>query len=734
MYEDLDSILDVSGGWLYDDLLRSIGWGAIKFLVWLNDWIEGVVEEILSLGGLYNNPDMEEFINFMQPLAVAFLVISLVVVGFLFMLNKIEKRNEVVLNVLLSVGVIVVLPHLMSLLEDTLKLSLDYVDEGTLSDGILKRNIADVKYYVDTDFNYANGLVDDEVRGNEDLLPHPPHANSKDIGTTDYYYANRLAYPDTIDITEKLDVQSDSGWFTWTTEDWVNDLSQEGEDFLTHRYEATGYEDGMTVKEMKENSVPATQLGQQSYYRYHVNWAIAIAQLLVTAFALVITVVKIGRAMFDLAFHQIYAMFTASTDVTGGQRLKKVLVEIVNTFAVMFIMIVLLKLFTIYAQWVSDLETSIGIVGVVLMLIAGAWGLIDAPDVVQRTLGIDAGLRSGWQSMLGAYAGARMAGGAGKAVAKGSTAVAKGAWKSGKGIGNVGQKGFNKVTGKGNQGNNSLSNSSSIPNQKGGNNGNADKGFQMSSQGKNALNPNGASTGGSQTIPTPPNGSSPLRHQSGNNMKASPSGNIPQDKQASHYQNTSTGQQKTGQNYQSNQSTRHQTRQTPNATGQRQPQANRQHQSVPLKKNKAGEMTTRGGIIVPNTSSQSIPPKNSLDTHTGQSPSSSPTSTPAPKQTHQDKGTTMQGGQTHSSGQSIPPKSSLTTGGTSSKVIPKKLDRSPASGTQNSSPRTTNRQNLSRNNMNNREKKMTNLGNKESIRRKHEGVKKSDEIRNPKRD
>src|SRR5699024_8997491 len=164
-------------------------------------------------------------------------------------LNKIEKRNEVVLNVLLSVGVIVVLPHLMSLLEDTLKLSLDYVDEGSLSDGILKRNIADVKYYVDTDFNYANGLVDDEVRGNEDLLPHPPHANSKDIGTTDYYYANRLSYPDTIDITEKLDVQADSGWFTWTTEDWVNDLSQEGEDFLTHRYEATGYEDGMTVKE-----------------------------------------------------------------------------------------------------------------------------------------------------------------------------------------------------------------------------------------------------------------------------------------------------------------------------------------------------------------------------------------------------------------------------------------------------------------------------------------------------
>src|SRR5699024_9009086 len=149
------------------------------------------------------------------------------------------------------------------------------------------------------------------------------------------------------------------------------------------------------------NTVPATNLGQQSYYRYHVNWGIAITTLAVTAFALVITTIKIGRAMFDLAFHQLFAMFTAATDLTGGQRLKKVLVEIASTFAVIFVMMVLLRMFIIYAQWANDMEQHIGIIGTILLLIAGAWALIDAPDIVHPLLGNDAGPRSGSPDTVG---------------------------------------------------------------------------------------------------------------------------------------------------------------------------------------------------------------------------------------------------------------------------------------------------------------------------------------------
>src|SRR5699024_8463102 len=85
--------------------------------------------------------------------------------------------------------------------------------------------------------------------------------------------------------------------------------------------------------------------------------------------------------------------------------------------------------------WANDLEQEIGIVGVIILLIAGAWALIDAPDIVQRTMGIDAGLRSGWQAMMGAYAGTKMAGAGASMVGKGAGKVVKTGGKTAGGIG-----------------------------------------------------------------------------------------------------------------------------------------------------------------------------------------------------------------------------------------------------------------------------------------------------------
>src|SRR5690625_2587247 len=430
LYEDLADVLDISSGWLYDDLLRNIGWGIIQLLVWVNDWIEGVATKVISLGGLYDNSDMNSFIDILQPLAIGLFVVSITILGFMFMLNKVEKRNEIVMNVLIAVSVIVILPSLMGMMENMLHKGLDKVEvDGNISDNVLKKNIADVKYYVDSKFNYTDGQNKDTVMGDESTLPHPPHLMEQEIGTSNFTYANNLTNPDLIDVTEKLDIYEDEGWFSWTTEDWVKDLTNDQKEFLKNRLVQNG--DGTSrIGELNKNSVPATNLGQQSYYRYHVNWKIAISVLAVTAFALIITTLKIGRAMFDLAFHQIYAMFTASTDITGGQRLKKVLTEIVSTFAVIFVMIVLLKLFIIYAQWANDLEEEIGMVGVIILLIAGAWALIDAPDIVQRTLGIDAGLRSGWQAMAGAYAGTKIAGAGATMAGKGAGKVVKAGGKT----------------------------------------------------------------------------------------------------------------------------------------------------------------------------------------------------------------------------------------------------------------------------------------------------------------
>ncbi len=172
--------------------------------------------------------------------------------------------------------------------------------------------------------------------------------------------------------------------------------------------------------------IPGTEVARQSYYRYDVNWGTIIATLAVLVFASAITVVKMSRIIFDLGFHMIFSLFVAVTDITGGQRIKKMLTEIFSSFAVFFVMVLILRLFIMYANWLIGIKPEVGTVSYLLMLLGGAWALLDAPDIVQRLLGIDAGLRSGWQTMAGAYAGAKALGGLGKGIGKGVSGIRKG--------------------------------------------------------------------------------------------------------------------------------------------------------------------------------------------------------------------------------------------------------------------------------------------------------------------
>lgn len=431
LYEKTDYILHVDDGWIYNDMIRSFLWGIVTSLKWVNNLIEQSVNKIITMNDFYSSPAMQELMKVAKPLVFGLFLIALIVLGFQFMLNKIEKRNEILLNVLMAVSIVVVIPVLMSTANQILGEGLKYVEkeQGTVAGEMIKSNVADLQYYIDKGFK-TDQSVGNKYYGNKSTPPTPLNKDNPSIGTTDFTNANRLSTKKpNLAVNEKLDIQADKGWFPWTTEKWVEDLEKNNRpayDFLLHQRIPSGTGDGYRVKELAENKIPATSLGQEAYYRWHVNWGVLIVSLLVTTIALVITVVKVGRAIFDLAFHQIFGMFVAVTDLTGGQRIKKVLVEIANTFGVLFVMVFLLKIFMLYSNWVNGLKSDIGAFAVVLLLVAGAWAVIDAPDIVQRIMGIDAGLRSGWQALMGAYAGTKVTGGVAKGVTKGIGAVTKG--------------------------------------------------------------------------------------------------------------------------------------------------------------------------------------------------------------------------------------------------------------------------------------------------------------------
>lgn len=287
----------------------------------------------------------------------------------------------------------------------------------------MKSNIADVLYYAQTDFTFSA-----QREGDENLPPYPTSNSDSSVGTTNFTNANRFSSKGlvAIPINEKLDIHETTFWFGNQKNEQLGNLSDDALKVLSFESIPTGIGSEMGLRSLDKNDVPGTKIGREAYYRYHVNWFVLIVSLAVTALAMIVTIIKIGRNVFDLAFQQIFAMFISATDLTGGQRTKKVISEIIATFSVIFIMILLLQLFLLYANWANGLMSDIGVVGTLLLLIAGAWALIDAPDVVQRVLGVDAGVRSGYQALVG---GAVAAG----AIGKGARSIGKTAGAIGKG-------------------------------------------------------------------------------------------------------------------------------------------------------------------------------------------------------------------------------------------------------------------------------------------------------------
>ncbi|MDG0913417.1 hypothetical protein P6U20_29570, partial [Bacillus paranthracis] len=91
-------------------------------------------------------------------------------------------------------------------------------------------------------------------------------------------------------------------------------------------------------------------------------------------------------------------------------------------------MALLLKIYSLYIGWLATKDFGFMGWGNALLLLAGSWAVIDGPNIVERILGIDAGLQSGWKTMMAgamaAKAGFEIAKATGKMVKKGATGTA----------------------------------------------------------------------------------------------------------------------------------------------------------------------------------------------------------------------------------------------------------------------------------------------------------------------
>lgn len=381
-------------GDIASDVLRTIGWWIVKLACKLIELLTGVTEKAFVLNNITENPQIKQYLSKFSaaPLIAALFAVSIIFIGYKVMFNKKNDLSEIVTNGMLALAIIMVLPVFVNKMSGVTNAGVGFATETTsskfdtkFSETILKGNVMDM-------------LVADKAG-----FPSDPKSLEPRINTD----------PLKININERVGVKMFGSKLN-NKEVFKKKLVTDG--------------DGGTELKKLDGGTTVGSIGKEEYYRYHVSFLYLIIQLGVVAVSLVLTTIKLVRMQFELVFHQLFATIAAPLDLDSGQKMKQIIKEIMSIFFVTILIAGLLQLYTLFAGICSDTGGVLGLI----MLVASSFLLIDGPNLVEKILGIDAGIQSGARMIASSYMVGKTIGGVGK-VAGG---MAKKAGETGaKGIG-----------------------------------------------------------------------------------------------------------------------------------------------------------------------------------------------------------------------------------------------------------------------------------------------------------
>lgn len=149
---------------------------------------------------------------------------------------------------------------------------------------------------------------------------------------------------------------------------------------------------------------------------YRVNFLWGLFMLVITAVCLIFAGLKLASLLYDIMFAQIVAPIVVATDMGGAGRLKKVILNLLNCFLSVIIVVLDLRLYILILTEIQDSSLLSNPIAVIFITVAGCKFVIDGPDLVVHLLGIDAGVKSGVSTIMGLRSAGQIASGAGHAL------------------------------------------------------------------------------------------------------------------------------------------------------------------------------------------------------------------------------------------------------------------------------------------------------------------------------
>lgn len=371
------------------DFIRQLGWWLIKALCSLCDFFYDVLTSIYKALDFTTGDSLISYSKALMPWISCLLVISIMLLGYYMIVKRTDARVNLVQNLVLIMLIVTALPQITGYMADLTAAATKSVEqeaitqEASPSFKVIQENVIDLKTADKQNMpSYA------------DLTGGKKKRNSLTS-------QKRIKY---VDINEYMDYKNDNE--LKNPDLWKSKLTVDG--------------DGKaSITDMGGGLGSFFGLANDKYYRYSVNWWTVIITLAVSCIALFFMSLKVARIIWEIAAHQLIGPFIAVTDLASGQRMKEFLRSLVSLFAVLFMIMLMYGLYFLGMSYINSFSAGsqgVNAVAKIIMQMALAWMMIDGANIIERVTGVDAGLKSGYQAVIGALAAGKAVKGIGKAA------------------------------------------------------------------------------------------------------------------------------------------------------------------------------------------------------------------------------------------------------------------------------------------------------------------------------
>lgn len=408
---------------LIADLFRFIGVMLLKGLAWLASSCATLYDNTFGLVDFTQYGPIKEFLDKWQVVWVVLLSASIGMLGLMLAFFW-DKRPKVLINLLVGVLVVTSMGWMISKMNTLISSEVrsEIMGESSSSAAIYD-SLGDCVH----DLLYIDSMVG---------LTHLNEKNSKGEKNSELTYSKFTKKQlNSLSINEKV------------TPDDVKDESKvivENRIKSFYGTDGDGNTTSYTFLEEIYDGVAWTNLLSEHYYRYKIDWFIAYIEMFSLIIIYLFFSYKVARTFYEIVWGELLAILY-SPNLAGGQKILKILDSIKDSYIILLLSVVSVKMYLIGVSFVSDQSWDGFTKAMVLLFIAFA--VIDGQHLVQKLTGQDVGLSDGLQKIMstmygtsatmgvlrmgaGAVKGAgHLAGKAAGAIKNGTNKVAAGAAK-----------------------------------------------------------------------------------------------------------------------------------------------------------------------------------------------------------------------------------------------------------------------------------------------------------------